>query len=79
MRVASAVARQLLDCRLSVHRAVAAVTDEIAPVLVGAELDGPRWFSGIEGRSVWPPRAVRLGLGDRRAPQLSSSPRAVGH
>jgi hypothetical protein len=38
---------------LSVHRAVAAATDEIAPVLVGAELDGPRWFSGIEGRSVW--------------------------
>jgi enolase len=27
---------------LSVHRAVSAVTDEIAPVLVGAELDDPR-------------------------------------
>ncbi|OBK20808.1 enolase [Mycobacterium asiaticum] len=27
---------------LSVHRAVAAVTDEIAPILIGAELDDPR-------------------------------------
>ena len=87
MKVASVVARQLLDCKarplveveistdtghvgrgasptgtsvgvheafvlrdgdpaeyrgLSVHRAVAAVTDEIAPVLLGAELDDPR-------------------------------------
>ncbi|HEY2501675.1 MAG TPA: enolase, partial [Mycobacterium sp.] len=86
MKIASVVARQLLDCRarplveveittdtghvgrgasptgssvgvheafvlrdgdraeyngLSVHRAVSAVTDEIAPVLVGAELDDP--------------------------------------
>ncbi|MEB3982041.1 enolase [Mycobacterium sp. 663a-19] len=87
MRIASVVARQLLDCKarpmveveittdtghvgrgasptgtsvgvheafvlrdgdraeyngLSVHRAVSAVADEIAPVLVGAELDDPR-------------------------------------
>ncbi len=87
MKVASVVARQVLDCKarplveveittdtgyvgrgasptgssvgvheafvlrdgdrseyngLSVHRAVSAVTDEIAPVLVGAELDDPR-------------------------------------
>ena len=87
MRIASVVARQVLDCKarplveveittdtghvgrgasptgtsvgaheavvlrdgnraeydgLSVHRAVSAVTDEIAPVLVGAELDDPR-------------------------------------
>src|SRR5262245_31331761 len=87
MKIASVVARQLLDCKarplveveittdtgqvgrgaaptgssvgvheafvlrdgdpaeyngLSVHRAVAAVVDEIAPVLIGAELDDPR-------------------------------------
>jgi enolase len=87
MKIASVIARQLLDCKarplleveittdtgvvgrgasptgssvgsheafvlrdgdrthyngLSVHRAIAAVTDEIAPALVGAELDDPR-------------------------------------
>ncbi|OBB94992.1 enolase [Mycobacterium sp. 852002-40037_SCH5390672] len=87
MKIASVIARQLLDCKarplleveittdtgivgrgasptgssvgsheafvlrdgdrsryngLSVHRAIAAVTDEIAPVLIGAELDDPR-------------------------------------
>ena len=96
MRIASVVARQLLDCKarplveveittdtghvgrgasptgssvgvheafvlrdgnlaeyngLSVHRAVAAVTDEIAPVLVGAELDDPRTLDRV--MKVW--------------------------
>ena len=32
---------------LSVHRAVSAVTDEIAPVLVGAELDDPRCLDRV--------------------------------
>src|SRR5436309_13850481 len=92
MRVASVVARQLLDCNarplvevqittdtghvgrgasptgssvgvheaivqrdgnqaeyngLSVHRAVCAVTEEIAPALVGAELDDPRTLDRV--------------------------------
>ncbi|WP_297774517.1 enolase [Mycobacterium sp.] len=92
MKIASVIARQLLDCKarplveveittdtgyigrgasptgtsvgsheafvlrdgdesqyngLSVHRAIAAVTDEISPVLVGAELDDPRSLDRI--------------------------------
>jgi enolase len=47
---------------LSVHRAVAAVTDEIAPVLVGAELDDPRTLD----RVGWTPPASAVLCGCSR-------------
>ena len=106
MKIASVVARQLLDCRArplveveittdtghvgrgasptgssvgvheafvlrdgdraeyngqSVHRAVSAVTDEIAPVLVGAELDDPRSLDRIMIELDGTPDKHRLG------------------
>jgi enolase len=106
MRIASVVARQLLDCKarplveveittdtghvgrgasptgssvgvheafvlrdgdraeysgLSVHRAVSAVTDEIAPVLVGAELDDPRSLDRVMIELDGTPDKHRLG------------------
>jgi enolase len=106
MRIASVVARQLLDCKarplveveittdsghvgrgasptgssvgaheafvlrdgdraeyngLSVHRAVSAVTDEIAPVLLGAELDDPRSLDRIMIELDGTPDKHRLG------------------
>jgi enolase len=106
MRIASVVARQLLDCKarplveveittdtghvgrgasptgssvgvheafvlrdgnlaeyngLSVHRAIAAVTDEIAPVLVGAELDDPRTLDRVMIELDGTPDKHRLG------------------
>jgi enolase len=106
MRIASVVARQLLDCKarplveveittdtghvgrgasptgtsvgeheafvlrdgdraeyhgLSVHRAVCAVTDEIAPVLVGAELDDPRTLDRVMIELDGTPDKHRLG------------------
>ena len=106
MRIASVVARQVLDCKarplveveittdtgyvgrgasptgisvgvheavvirdgnraeydgLSVHRAVAAVTDEIAPVLVGAELDDPRSLDRVLIELDGTPDKHRLG------------------
>jgi enolase len=106
MRIASVVARQLLDCKarplveveittdtghvgrgasptgtsvgvheafvlrdgdraeyhgLSVHRAISAVTDEIAPVLVGAELDDPRSLDRIMIELDGTPDKHRLG------------------
>jgi enolase len=106
MRIASVVARQVLDCKarplveveittdtghvgrgasptgisvgaheavvirdgnpaeydgLSVHRAVSAVTDEIAPVLVGAELDDPRLLDRVLIELDGTPDKHRLG------------------
>jgi enolase len=106
MKIASVVARQVLDCRarplleveittdtghvgrgasptgssvgvheafvlrdgdraeyngLSVHRAVSAVTDEIAPVLVGAELDDPRSLDRVMIELDGTPDKRRLG------------------
>lgn len=106
MRIASVVARQLLDCKarplveveittdtghvgrgasptgtsigaheafvlrdgnraeyngLSVHRAVSAVTDEVAPVLVGAELDDPRTLDRVMIELDGTPDKHRLG------------------
>src|SRR6202000_1754646 len=106
MKIASVVARQLLDCKarplleveistdtghvgrgaaptstavgvheafvlrdgdrseyngLSVHRAVSAVTDEIAPVLVGAELDDPRSLDRVLIELDGTPDKHRLG------------------
>ena len=106
MKIASVVARQLLDCKarplveveittdtghigrgasptgssvgaheafvlrdgdpaeyngLSVHRAVRAVTDEIAPVLVGAELDDPRSLDRVMIELDGTPDKHRLG------------------
>lgn len=106
MRIASVVARQLLDCKarplveveittdtghvgrgasptgssvgaheafvlrdgdfaeyngLSVHRAVSAVTDEIASVLVGAELDDPRSLDRVMIELDGTPDKHRLG------------------
>ena len=106
MKVASVVARQVLDCKarplveveittdtghvgrgasptgssvgaheafvlrdgdrseyngLSVHRAVSAVTDEIAPVLVGAELDDPRSLDRVMIELDGTPDKHRLG------------------
>jgi enolase len=106
MRIASVVARQVLDCKarplveveittdtghvgrgasptgisvgvheavvirdgnraeydgLSVHRAVSAVTDEIAPVLVGAELDDPRSLDRVMIELDGTPDKHRLG------------------
>lgn len=106
MRIASVVARQLLDCSarplveveittdtgdvgrgasptgtsvgaheafvlrdgdrteydgLSVHRAVSAVTDEIAPVLVGAKLDDPRHLDRLIIELDGTPDKRRLG------------------
>jgi enolase len=106
MKIASVVARQLLDCKarplveveittdtgyvgrgasptgtsvgaheafvlrdgdrseysgLSVHRAVSAVTDEIAPVLVGAELDDPRTLDRVLIELDGTPDKHRLG------------------
>jgi enolase len=106
MRIASVVARQVLDCKarplveveittdtghvgrgasptgisvgvheafvmrdgnraeydgLSVHRAVSAVTDEIAPVLVGSELDDPRSLDRILIELDGTPDKHRLG------------------
>jgi enolase 1/2/3 len=106
MRIASVVARQLLDCKarplveveittdtghvgrgasptgtsvgvheafvlrdgdraeyhgLGVHRAISAVTDEIAPVLVGAELDDPRSLDRIMIELDGTPDKHRLG------------------
>src|SRR6201986_5018838 len=106
MRIASVVARQVLDCKarplveveittdtghvgrgasptgtsvgvheavvlrdgnraeydgLSVHRAVSAVTDEIAPVLVGAELDDPRSLDRVLIELDGTPDKHRLG------------------
>jgi enolase len=106
MRIASVVARQLLDCKarplieveittdtghigrgasptgssvgvheafvlrdgnraeyngLSVHRAISAVTDEIAPVLVGAELDDPRTLDRVMIELDGTPDKHRLG------------------
>lgn len=106
MRIASVVARQLLDCKarplveveittdtghvgrgasptgtsvgaheafvlrdgdraeyhgLSVHRAISAVTDEIAPVLVGAELDDPRFLDRLMIELDGTPDKHRLG------------------
>jgi enolase len=106
MRIASVVARQVLDCKarplveveittdtgyvgrgasptgisvgaheavvirdgnpaeydgLSVHRAVSAVTDEIAPVLVGAELDDPRLLDRVLIERDGTPDKHRLG------------------
>ena len=46
---------------LSVHRAVAAVTDEIAPVLVGAELDDPRSLDRVLIELDGTPDKHRLG------------------
>src|SRR6201992_3141711 len=46
---------------LSVHRAVRAVTDEIAPVLVGAELDDPRTLDRILIELDGTPDKHRLG------------------
>src|SRR4029077_3589692 len=46
---------------LSVHRAVSAVTDEIAPVLVGAELDDPRSLDRIMIELDGTPDKHRLG------------------
>jgi hypothetical protein len=45
-----------------VHRAVAAVTDEIAPVLFGAELDDPR----TPDRVGWTPPASAVLCGCSR-------------
>lgn len=106
MKIASVVARQLLDCKarplveveittdtghvgrgasptgtsvgaheafvlrdgdpceyhgLSVHRAVSAVADEIAPVLVGAELDDPRSLDRVMIELDGTPDKHRLG------------------
>jgi len=106
MKIASVVARQVLDCRarplleveiatdtghvgrgasptgisvgaheafvlrdgvrseyngLSVHQAVSAVTDEIAPVLVGAELDDPRSLDRVMIELDGTPDKHRLG------------------
>ncbi|MGH3957434.1 phosphopyruvate hydratase, partial [Mycobacterium sp.] len=106
MKIASVVARQLLDCKarplveveittntghvgrgasptgtsigvheafvlrdgdgaeyngLSVHRAVSAVADEIAPVLVGAELDDPRTLDRVMIELDGTPDKHRLG------------------
>jgi enolase len=106
MKIASVIARQLLDCKarplveveittdtgyvgrgasptgtsvgaheafvlrdgdrseysgLSVHRAVSAVTDEIAPVLVGAELDDPRSLDRVMIELDGTPDKHRLG------------------
>src|SRR5271156_142110 len=106
MRIASVVARQVLDCKarplveveittdtghvgrgasptgisvgvheavvirdgdraeydgLSVHSAVSAVTDEIAPVLVGAELDDPRTLDRVLVELDGTPDKHRLG------------------
>ena len=46
---------------LSVHRAVSAVTDEIAPVLVGAELDDPRSLDWVMIELDGTPDKHRLG------------------
>jgi hypothetical protein len=46
---------------LSVHRAVSAVTDEIAPVLVGAELDDPRSLDRVLIELDGTPDKHRLG------------------
>src|SRR6201999_214376 len=46
---------------LSVHRAVSAVTDEIAPVLVGAELDDPRSLDRLMIELDGTPDKRRLG------------------
>jgi len=46
---------------LSVHRAVSAVTDEIAPVLVGAELDDPRCLDRVLIELDGTPDKHRLG------------------
>jgi enolase len=46
---------------LSVHRAVSAVTDEIAPVLVGAELDDPRSLDRVLIEVDGTPDKHRLG------------------
>jgi enolase len=46
---------------LSVHRAIAAVTDEIAPVLVGAELDDPRSLDRVMIELDGTPDKHRLG------------------
>ncbi len=46
---------------LSVHRAVSAVTDEIAPVLVGAELDDPRTLDRVMIELDGTPDKHRLG------------------
>jgi enolase len=46
---------------LSVHRAVSAVTDEIAPVLVGAELDDPRSLDRVMIELDGTPDKHRLG------------------
>ncbi|HEU4361776.1 MAG TPA: enolase C-terminal domain-like protein [Mycobacterium sp.] len=46
---------------LSVHRAVSAVTDEIAPVLVGAELDDPRALDWVMIELDGTPDKHRLG------------------
>ncbi|MGA8547380.1 MAG: enolase [Mycobacterium sp.] len=106
MKIASVIARQLLDCKarplveveittdtghvgrgasptgtsvgaheafvlrdgdpseyhgLSVHRAVSAVTDEIAPILVGAELDDPRSLDRVMIELDGTPDKHRLG------------------
>ncbi|OMC57610.1 enolase [Mycobacterium sp. IS-836] len=106
MRIASVIARQLLDCKarplveveittdtghvgrgasptgtsvgvheafvlrdgdraeydgLSVHRAISAVTDEIAPVLVGSELDDPRSLDRVLIELDGTPDKRRLG------------------
>jgi enolase len=46
---------------LSVHRAVSAVTDEIAPVLLGAELDDPRYLDRVMIELDGTPDKHRLG------------------
>lgn len=46
---------------LSVHRAISAVTDEIAPVLVGAELDDPRSLDSLMIELDGTPDKHRLG------------------
>ncbi len=46
---------------LSVHRAVSAVTDEIAPVLIGAELDDPRSLDRLMVELDGTPDKRRLG------------------
>jgi len=46
---------------LGVHRAIAAVTDEIAPVLVGAELDDPRALDRVMIELDGTPDKRRLG------------------
>jgi enolase len=106
MKIASVIARQLLDCKarplveveittdtgyvgcgasptgtsvgaheafvlrdgdrseyngLSVHRAISAVTDEIAPVLIGAELDDPRCLDRVLIELDGTPDKHRLG------------------